>query len=396
MTHFLKRFPTTFRAAAAGLAMVACLAALPITAHAAPTAAQVQSAKDKVARLTKDIQAAYAQLNKDKAAANQVADEMYQAQTALDQATSQYLATKKQYDEAKAQFDQITAQLDSRTRAAFMEGPGSGLEFLLGSTTLADLSDRMAYVDALAQNDADLATQAQNLKTQLAATAAQEQKLRNQRLAAYDKWKQKNDLVQQNLQQQQSLVDEIARKKAEATKLASKLSKQYQQSILGQTYPPTYGGPPPPGFIGVFKHCPVGDPKALTDSFGAPRYAGGYHLHMGNDIMAPSGVPIYAPFDGTSREVPNTLGGLAVIVQGANGWVYNAHLSSYGPGATGSVSAGDVVGYVGDSGDAAGGPPHDHFEFHPSVIPSSWPQSPYGYSVIGDAINPYPLLVAAC
>jgi murein DD-endopeptidase MepM/ murein hydrolase activator NlpD len=90
------------------------------------------------------------------------------------------------------------------------------------------------------------------------------------------------------------------------------------------------------------------------------------------------------------------LGGLAVIVTGSAGWVYNAHLSAYSSNSSGSVQAGDVIGYVGNTGDAAGGPTHDHFEFHPNVIPTSWPKSVYGYSVIGDAINPYPLLVAAC
>ena len=40
--------------------------------------------------------------------------------------------------------------------------------------------------------------------------------------------------------------------------------------------------------------------------------------------------------------------------------------------------------------------PHDHFEWHPNVIPSDWPPSPYGYKVIGDAVNPFPLLSAVC
>jgi hypothetical protein len=39
---------------------------------------------------------------------------------------------------------------------------------------------------------------------------------------------------------------------------------------------------------------------------------------------------------------------------------------------------------------------HDHFEWHPDTIPTDWPKSAYGYSVIGDAVNPYPLLVEAC
>jgi murein DD-endopeptidase MepM/ murein hydrolase activator NlpD len=57
--------------------------------------------------------------------------------------------------------------------------------------------------------------------------------------------------------------------------------------------------------------------------------------------------------------------------------VYNAHLSSYGE--LGDVQVGDVIGYVGNTGDALG--PHDHFEWHPGG---------------GTAVDPYPHLIAVC
>ncbi len=388
---FPKRFPRWFRAFASGLALVAAISG---TALGAPSAQQVQQAKDRLNQLNHEITVAYQHLHDIQAKANAIANDLYMAQNELDRATARYLATQAQLDSAKAQYATISAQLDARTRTAYMEGSGSNLEFILGSTSFADLSDRVEYMSALASNDADLAAQAESLKIQLASAAATEQKLRQQKLAAVAKVQEKNALVQSNLKDQQGIVSEINRKKAEATKLYKSLNKRYQQSITPPSLPPS--GPPPPGYKGVFQHCPVGDPKAQTDSFGAPRYAGGYHLHTGNDIMAPAGVPIYAPFAGVAREDPNPLGGLAVIVTGSAGWVYNAHLSAYTSSSTGTVQAGDVIGYVGNSGDAVGGPTHDHFEFHPSVLPSSWPQSPYGYSVIGDAINPYPLLIAAC
>jgi murein DD-endopeptidase MepM/ murein hydrolase activator NlpD len=83
-----------------------------------------------------------------------------------------------------------------------------------------------------------------------------------------------------------------------------------------------------------------------------------------------------------------------VYVTGAAGYVYNAHLSAYSPLSNGPVHAGDVIGYVGATGDTS--TPHDHFEWHPNVIPTNWPVSPYGYWIIGTAVNPWPLLQVVC
>jgi murein DD-endopeptidase MepM/ murein hydrolase activator NlpD len=126
--------------------------------------------------------------------------------------------------------------------------------------------------------------------------------------------------------------------------------------------------------------CPVRGPHDVSDDFGAPRWVDGkFHTHMGNDILAPYGTPIVAPFDGRAEAAPNSLGGMAVKVFGASGYVYNAHLSRYGR--LGEVTAGTVIGYVGTTGDARGGAPHDHFEWHPGG---------------GGAVDPHPLLMQVC
>jgi murein DD-endopeptidase MepM/ murein hydrolase activator NlpD len=148
-----------------------------------------------------------------------------------------------------------------------------------------------------------------------------------------------------------------------------------------------------------FTYCPVHGRGQYSDDFGAPRYSGGYHLHAGNDIFAALGTPIVAPFDGRAQAATNSLGGLAVNVYGARGYVYNAHLVRVG--ALGSVRAGTVIGYVGNTGDAAGGPTHDHFEWHPNPLPPPpLHVSPYGQSVIGGptdpAIDPFPFLQGVC
>jgi murein DD-endopeptidase MepM/ murein hydrolase activator NlpD len=119
---------------------------------------------------------------------------------------------------------------------------------------------------------------------------------------------------------------------------------------------------------GPFSVCPVDRPRHYRDDFGEPRYTGGFHRHEGIDIFAPFGTPVRAPFAGTVERSSNWAGGLSVRVHGRHGFVYEAHLSSYGM--KGRVRAGDVVGYVGNTGDAAGGATHDHFEWHPDGGPA--------------------------
>ncbi len=142
------------------------------------------------------------------------------------------------------------------------------------------------------------------------------------------------------------------------------------------------------------KTCPVRGRGSFSDDFGAPRYSGGFHLHQGNDVFAALGTPIVAPFDGRAVQTPNQLGGLAVTVYGAQGYVYNAHLVAYGK--LGDVRAGDVVGFVGNTGDASGGPWHDHFEWHPAQVPARAHVSPYRVSDLSGAVDPFPYLLAAC
>jgi murein DD-endopeptidase MepM/ murein hydrolase activator NlpD len=149
----------------------------------------------------------------------------------------------------------------------------------------------------------------------------------------------------------------------------------------------------PAGF--PFLICPVqpgkGEVYSYSDGYGAPRYAGGYHPHAGVDIFANEGTPIVAPFDGYAERVPNTLGGNAVEVHGAQGYVYMAHLVAYGI-TDRNVQAGTVVGFVGNTGDAQGTAFHDHFEWHPNQVAS------YDRVIAGTngAVDPFPYLQVVC
>jgi hypothetical protein len=130
---------------------------------------------------------------------------------------------------------------------------------------------------------------------------------------------------------------------------------------------------------GIFRVCPVPAYTEVYDNFGAIVRLSHVpvHVHQGDDVSAPPGSPIVAPFDGYASSSHSKLGGLEIRVFGDAGYIYNAHAASTAQ--LGWVGAGAVVGYVGVSGDATG--PHDHIEWHPSD---------------GVAADPYPLLAAAC
>lgn len=116
----------------------------------------------------------------------------------------------------------------------------------------------------------------------------------------------------------------------------------------------------------------------FSNDFGAFRADTGFH--QGIDIFAASGTPILALNDGVVSSVGwNTLGGRRFWLTDRYGnEYYFAHLSGFSPLAKEGqqVKRGDVIGFVGNSGDAQGTPPHVHFEIHPG---GGWAVPPYAY-----------------
>jgi murein DD-endopeptidase MepM/ murein hydrolase activator NlpD len=114
---------------------------------------------------------------------------------------------------------------------------------------------------------------------------------------------------------------------------------------------------------------PVYGTSSYGDSYGGPRgdVHGGWH--HGDDIFAPIGTPLLAVANGTVFSVGwNKIGGWRLWLRDDSGnEFYYAHLSAYSPYAVNGaiVQAGDVLGFVGDTGDARGTPSHLHFEVHP-------------------------------
>jgi peptidase M23-like protein len=114
---------------------------------------------------------------------------------------------------------------------------------------------------------------------------------------------------------------------------------------------------------------PIYGQSSYGDTYGALRgdVSGGWH--HGDDIFATLGAPVLAVAHGTVFSVGwNKIGGWRLWLRDDRGWeYYYAHLSAYSPLAVNGavVEAGDVLGFVGNTGDAQGTPYHLHFEVHP-------------------------------
>jgi murein DD-endopeptidase MepM/ murein hydrolase activator NlpD len=128
-------------------------------------------------------------------------------------------------------------------------------------------------------------------------------------------------------------------------------------------------------------------PDQLHDSYDDARSGG--RVHNAIDIMAPAGTPVLAAADGTIHRLrTGGMGGITIYQIGDDGRTlyYYAHLQRYAAGMRDGlpVRRGQVIAYVGDTGNAGAGNYHLHFSVGRLSDPSRYWDS--------DNVNPYPLL----
>jgi peptidoglycan hydrolase CwlO-like protein len=378
-----------FRVARTAVALLAVVvtATLAMAPVRADTEKELKQAEARLDELIGQIDAQQAEVSRLQGEASLVAAEIAKIQGRIVATQTKIVQKQEQLREAEVELQATQDQLDRRAWVAYENGPGTSLEFLLGATSLSDLTTRLEIVDRAAESDRGLIDQLEALEERLRRRAAELQDLMKvQRGDRKLSLAQQEELMAQ-IAAGQAVVDSLNSDKAEADGLVAKLEDQLAAERLAAALAMRGGG-----IGGFLLRCPVNGFVSYSDDFGAPRIG---HLHAGNDMFAVEGTPIVAPFTGTAEDASGGLGGYAVKVFGDQGWVYNAHLTDP-PHNLGSVTLGEVIGYVGKTGNAQGTSPHDHFEWHPNVIPDNLHVSPYGVSQLGSAIDPYPYLNAVC
>ena len=408
------------RTRVSGLRQTALLAALSVSVAIGsltlPLA--VASAQDPAAvRAAQEIQAA-----RDRA--NAASQAMFDAESRLDTLELEIVAAEGDLAAVEAQADSMRSSLQQDAQRSFVNS-GTSIPLLidLDQANAGITADRQASVargaasvelddfDAVmkdvraqraeleAQQDATTQARAQfeDLKATAEAEVVKLAEVEKQRLADVAVQRELERQRQARLAQEAAVAKQLQASNAAAAsssnpstasapepsgsqgsasnspQAAASPSPAESPSPAAAPVPPS----PPPSNAGSGIVCPVAGPHAFADTWGAPRSGG--RTHEGVDMMAPSGTPLVAVESGYAEFKTTRLGGNSVWVNGGSGTRYfYAHLSAW-EGSSRNVSQGEVIGYVGATGNTTAN--HLHFEIHPGG---------------GRAVNPYPYVRAVC
>jgi murein DD-endopeptidase MepM/ murein hydrolase activator NlpD len=379
--------------------MMLGLAALAVLLLATPRLARAEAAT--LAETRSQLAEAKAALRKRQAQLDELARAHEEAQGRLTATQDQIARVQAELETTEADLNTVDVQLQQRLRDMYKErayGDLGIVEALFGAgESLVAVFNKVDVLNKVMERDRDFLDQVEthlvkqeSLEAELQSRQAEEEQQvadlevgRQNAISTLEATKDEYNRLQARVQK---LEEEERRRKAEEEARRQAALAQAQNakssSSSGRTSKAAASS------VGravstsgwVF---PVQGPNSFINSWGAARSGG--RSHKGTDIMTPRNTPVVAVVSGTiGRTSPSDrgLGGITVWLNGSDGnSYYYAHLESIAGGVSRGtrVSAGQVIGYAGDTGNARGGETHLHFEIHPGG---------------GSATNPYPTLVA--
>lgn len=373
-----------------GLAAIAALALLATAVLAAParadvTAAQVEEARQRLREVSAELEGEVA---------------LYEA-ALLEESQLRDRVERVRLDLTAQERELALARIAARARVAELymaAGSGNSAGFLASGDATG--SARLAYLDSVALTDRELVNRLEQARRDF----ARQQVLLLETLGRQEEVSAELEELVGGIYAEleaanaeyQAVKGEWDRQEAE--RIRREEEERQRQLFLststttlpgssdspGATAPsptPTAPAPTlPPAPPGTMV-CPVDGAYTFRDSWGEARPGG--RGHTGVDMMSPNGTPLVAIENGVITNPGwHYAGGLGLYVDGDSGdtWYY-AHMSAYASGIVAGtrVAAGQLIGYVGETGNAAG--PHLHL----AHILSS-----------GQYINPYPVVAGLC
>lgn len=308
-------------------------------------------------------------------------ERMAEIQKELDAATARLETLRTEEDNLNVRLEQLNARIEDierrdrglerrvirSARALYMGGSSGVVEALLTARSVSDLTDELQYVSQVSEtNSAVFVRYAQTLEELNALRAEERERVAELGRVATSLSSQTASLQRQFHDARDEYERLVAQAQREAQPTESAPVAQRISSVVAA---------PRNGLV-----CPVAGPNSFIDSWGYPRSGG--RTHEGTDIMAASGTPVVAITDGTiTYEGYGSSAGYWIILTGDDGHGYWYMHNTENLVSGGRVQAGQQIATVGSTGNASGGAPHVHFEYHPGG---------------GGPVNPYSMLAGIC
>ncbi len=298
-----------------------------------------------------------AQLERLKSETKKAGDRWDRAYWRLDEVELKVEKTDKQIAKSKKELAAAQALLSTHAAGIYRRSQVSPLEVLVGAASFEDLFTRVDLMRRIGTSDAQSIAEVKRVRDKLNKQRAQLASEKRSATKAVTSLKAERDRLQGQLKAKQAA---FAKVKAELDAVRGGANRPAGvASVAG-----------PNGMV-----FPVVGSYYYSDTWGASR-GNGRRRHEGTDIMAPRGTPVVAILPGTVTSKTGGLGGKTIWLSANNGWsFYYAHLDGWAV-RSGRVKAGQIIGYVGSTGNAAGGASHLHLQIQPH----------------GSPVNPYPYL----
>ena len=347
------------------------------------TSASVTSFLPAGADTASDLDDARQRVAAAQAEANSLAGELSAVEARYEQIQEGIQQLQGEIDDAQARIRDLEVIMRDRAVAAYVKGGEGSFSAVLSTRSPMQAARRAQFLEQSNQSDERVVHQLDALRESLDEKQIAFKNEREQQRALKERLVAQNEQMQQQLAETSRARDELAARLEQEQAAAAAAEAARIRALQAASKPPN-GSEATSGSAGRIIanpggggfQCPVSG-SAYSDSYGPN--GGGFHY--GIDMFAPTGTPLVAVMAGTLSMMPmDGAGGNEAYLSASDGNVYfYAHLSQYAGGPR-TVAQGEIIGYVGSTGNASA--PHLHFEIRLG-------------GANGSRVDPYPTLTAA-
>ena len=265
----------------------------------------------------------------------------------------------------------LVREAAARAVTLYRAGQTDMLEVFLDSSSISELADGAMMLARVAEQEDEVFTALARSDQELGALNRALEADRARLRRTTESVEEESRELQDTFSELSSDYDALKRRLEAAARAA-------QADTASSVASATSTAPAAPVASSGGMACPVSGAVSFVDTWGDPR-AG--HTHQGVDMMAGYGAPVMAITSGViTLSSYGSSSGNWIILSGSDGNTYWYMHNEQNLVSSGTVTAGQQIATVGDTGNAAG-TPHLHFEYHPGG---------------GAAVNPTPLVASIC